>query len=83
MDDIKAFEIILKKIEMRDQLLAEIVTRLSTLENVLIDKKIITKEELIEGLKKSLQKLVKTLSDNGVIEDNKSIIDSLNKKITN
>jgi len=67
--------------QRRDQLITELLLRISALERVLIDTQMVKKEDLMEAIKTSLKQLVTVMTDNGMIKDAEVVLTSIDKNI--
>jgi len=68
------------KITTQDQLLTELLLRLSALEKVLIARGVIDKDEFVAEIKTSMQQLVGEMVKSGAIKDGNVILSELEKK---
>jgi len=65
----------------QDQLLTELLLRISALEKVLMDKEVVTPEELKFAVKNSLTQLVTAMAASGLIKDAEVVLTSIDKNI--
>jgi len=66
-----------------DQALTELLFRVSALEQVLIERGIVSREELVLVVKESLKKMVSHLASDGKIRNADVILEKIDKKVSN
>jgi hypothetical protein len=68
--------------QRREQLLTEILLRVSALEKVLIDRGLIERKELMIEIKQSLKQLVSAMAEKGNIKDAEVVLRSIDQKLS-
>ena len=69
--------------ENYDQALAELLFRVSALEQVLIERGLVSREELVLAVKESLKKMVSHMASGGKIKNADVILEKIDKKTSN
>lgn len=68
--------------QRREQLLTELLLRISALEKVLINHGVVERKELMVEIKESLKQLVSAMAQRGNIKDAEVVLRSIDQKIS-